>query len=168
MSKARVSYATGERPALSSKQNQQITDYITMALPVFNSSELMYVDNATGGPIVVGVSNKVLGWYPYNPDKNVHTHLRILFGYSEIDGSTFNDLEYTLDSGSTWNNALSGSVAPPVDLGAVDQHMNTIPLASITTFQWIGVRLDITFDLNQSAFLYFFQGFLYNSTDTPF
>jgi hypothetical protein len=170
MSKARVTIATGERPAASAKTNQLVTDYLVMGLPIINVADFWFMDNTTGpGPgMAAGWSDKVLGWYPYTADKSVHNQLRILFGYT-LSQATFTNLEYTTDSGSTWSNALSGAIAPPVDLNLVNEFMNTFSLTSVTGSQWIGIRSSGFFDPSgPSYFNFLLTAFLYNSTDTPF
>jgi hypothetical protein len=170
MSKARVSYSNGERPVPSAKQNQAITDYIVMGIPIISLSGIWFMDNTTGpGPgMLGGWSDKVLGWYPYTADKSVQNQLRILFGYT-VSQATFTNLEYTTDSGSTWNNALSGAVAPPVDLNLVNEFMNTFSLTSVSGSQWIGIRSSGFFDPSGvSYFNFVLTAFLYNSTNTPF
>jgi hypothetical protein len=163
MSKARVDWIFGEIPVQSTKMDQITTDWITNGVPIMGHSGFWSIPN-------LGSVQVAMGWYPYNEDKSVHNALRLLFGWTESTGSMFSSFQISLDTGGTWNDALSGSVAPPVDLMTAAEHMVTHSLTGITGSQWIGFRIavnnpDIT---NTQFFLYFFQAFLYNTTDTPF
>jgi hypothetical protein len=169
MPKAIVDFTSNERPVLSSKMDQVVTDYVTPGLPIISLSSLWFVDNRPvgdggNGITVAGVSQKVLGWYPYNGAKSVFNRMRLLFGYSEIDGATFTNLQFTTDSGGTWSNALAGAVAPSVDLNLANEFMNTFDLSAVTTAQWIGFRMSMLFDVtDESAFNFMLTAFLYNS-----
>lgn len=162
MTKARVDWLPGQVPVPSTQLDQVTTDWMTNGLPIMGHSGLWQVDG------IFILTDLAMGWYPYHGDKSVHNSLRLLFGWTESAGGIFDNLEISLDSGGTWNDALSGSVAPPVDLGTAAQHMVTHSLTGIVGAEWIGFRMSLSYGVGTEEFRYAFQAFLYNSTDSPF
>lgn len=168
MSKPRTSWVSGERPALSSKQNQQTIDYMTPGLPIFNV--VQWFDSSTTD---TPRATHYLGWYPYNASKSVFNTLRLMFGVSVV-GAVIIQLQVSFDSGGSWTNAMTGAGASPVPLDPIVSMGSPTSalsrdwdLTGIAGFQWIGIRIDMTVVVTYSLG-YLVQGFLWNTTDNPF
>lgn len=119
--------------------------------------------------------NVYVGWFLYNPAKAVFDRLRI-FGWfvQPVNGPAV--LQYSLDSGSTWNAAtLSQAGIPATVIVTTGQNSigNTnfqlgvadVDLSTVASTQWVGVRL-----ARPTAFFVQLNlsGYLYLSSDTPF
>jgi len=181
MAKAKVEWTFGETPATADKLNQTTLDYIRRGQLILSSTGLTLHTTTTFGPESVAVNSLPnLGWFPYNPQKQVFDRMDILFNHETIasgggDLTTSTHLQYSLDSDASWTSANPGQSAAPVplhppaglagttDLGA---SMRTVNISGITSFQWIGFRY--LFDLSPEAHTWIAMAYLYLSTDTPF
>jgi hypothetical protein len=168
MSKTPTSWVSGESPASSAKQNEQTRDYLTFGLPIWNVCQ--WYDDASVATIRTPHHN--IGWYPYHEDKCVYDTLRLMFGYESVNSII--GLDVTFDSGATWTDALAGAAAAPVNLEPITNgspattHSKDWPLTGIVGFQWIGIRVAVSFLIPNASVSYIAIGFLYNATDTPF
>jgi hypothetical protein len=169
MSKAKMSWVTGERPASSSKQNQQTVDHITPGLPIWSISMDVFWDT-TLTPATQAIGNVRHGWYPFNGSKSVFDRL-YLIGREVTDGTeTTDELEVSFDGGANWQDAFPSAAAAPVDFYASAGTLVEIhDISGIAGFQWIGIRRSSDAP-NAFAASYRLKilGLLYLSTDTPF
>lgn len=159
MTKAKEVVAYGETPATSAKINQIITDYLTRGT---------IMCNAQGGPLTSADNGTwIVGWYPYNPDKQLWDRLRI-FGQIDYAAAVFTT-QYSVDSGGSWSTIIGG--APPVatstpSSGSTTQFDTTVDLSGIGSFQWLGIRLNFT--VSSGSLYWFVHSHLFNATDTPY
>jgi hypothetical protein len=163
MSKARVTWAFQERPVSSTKMNQVVIDYITPAVPIWSYYDSLSVADSVG---VASIAPR--GFFPYNPQKSVYDRLYVIGAASIIGTDQTSDFDLTFDGGSTWVPAFPSLTGAPVVM------ISTFTLAEVwnldvqvATFQWIGWRITEGMPGGSSGAICF-QGFLYNSANTPF
>lgn len=186
MSRARVTWAADEL-LTSTKHNQEISDYLRRGQLIISSCGSV-LQTQTGaqdaggvqtGQLVLIRNGFTLGWYPYNPDKQIFDRLAIHGAFGAVDVN--NDdrtadmhLEYSLDSGTNWTTAGLAETPtptfptlPPQSIAAtLDGGATTVNISSMATFQWIGLRF--SFDIGCTAATWMAFAFLYLSTDDPF
>lgn len=88
-----------------------------------------------------------MGFYPYNPAKMVYDRMRMLWRVSTEVAATLN-LQYSLDSGASFTNAVTNVagapvITPPSDLGTVTLNagQSDVALTSIGQPQWLVWRV---------------------------
>lgn len=185
MTKAKEVYSIGETPSSSQKLNRQINDYLARGQLIISScgsalrtqTGAQDVDGVQTGPLVTVRSTFYLGWYPYNPSKQVFDRLGIYANYSANDLNSDDrtadmHLQYSLNTGAGWTTAsLADAITFPIhppqnNAGVLTGGSNSIDISGIASFEWLGLRFvcDVTF--NAATWAVF--AFLYLSTDTPF
>jgi hypothetical protein len=180
MTRARTTYVFGETPLTSSKLNQEVSDYLTRGQLIVSSVGHALRVSTTGGasllPPAAG-SWVNLGWYPFNPLKQVYDRMDIIFNLHASGTATDLHIQYSLDSDASWINAnpghssLSGilGIRLPEIIGggtSLGPALRTVDLSGILSGQYIGLRLFV--DVTQEAFSWFCTSFLYLSSETPF
>jgi len=179
MAKARVTWTFGETPATSDKLNDAVQDYIRKGQLILSSTGITLRTTTTGGTAVqppTATSWVNLGWYPYNPAKQLYNRMDIIFNH-QVATADANDLhlQYSLNSDASWTSANPGQSVfplgirlPMVIIGgtSLGPSTRTVDLSGIASFQYIGFRLLV--DVTQEAFSWFATAFMYLSTDTPF
>jgi len=180
MSKAREAWIFQEVVS-SSKLNQANTDWITRAVPILSTVGSADATTFQGGG-AKGISNTIVfPAYPYNPAKRVEDRMRVwaIVQWDESNTGTPWVIEYTLDSGTVWNNAalpdvIPANVVPITPYGATSnpgtedfiRNQQTIDISGIAATQWLTWRIRSTAALDN--FVAWSIGvWLYNSVDTP-
>ena len=174
MSKLRETIAFQEL-LTSSKTNQLISDYITPGKLIMHVTGCWFAH----------ATPSYIGWWPFNPNKNVFDRIRILgqawtpAGGGQPLGSW---LEYTLDSGGSWT-AIGAGIniagllitlpADPIGIGPPPTELTLaywdVDISSIAATELIGFRLnDAGGGGGHNTAVVDLSMFLYLSTETPF
>lgn len=179
MAKARVTIPFQQTPAQSSTINTLVTDYITPGQLIITSTGFAAMLTTTGATATITApaagSWINLGWYPYNPAKQLYDRMDIIFNLHT--SGTVGDLhvQYSLDSEASWTSANPGqSVFPlgirmPAVIGggtSLGPSYRTVDLSGVAAAGYIGLRILV--DVTQQAFTWHASAFLYSFDDTPF
>jgi len=178
MAKARVTWTFGETPATSDKLNDAVQDYIRKGQLILSSTGAVIRVTTTGGvltfPHTAGTPWQ-LGWYPYNPAKQIYDRMDILFNHGVAGTATDLHLQYSLNSGGSWTSANPGQSVSPLSLitpliiaagTSLGPSTRTVDLSGMAGFEYIGFRY--LPDVTEEAISWIAMAFMYLSTDTPF
>lgn len=178
MAKAKEVYASGESPASSQKLNRQINDYLARGQLILSSTGMTLSTTTTGAVAIApqtATSWVSLGWYPYNPAKQIYDRMDIIFNHHVSGTAADLHLQYSLDSGATWVDANPGQSVSPLVIRlplvinggtSLGPSVRTVDISGIGAAGYIGFRLFV--DVQQEVYCWFATAFLYLSTDTPF
>lgn len=188
MAKAKEIYTTRETPASSEKANRVINDYLARGQLIISSTGAVLqtqtgAQNAEGvqtGQLVLIRNGMTLGWYPYNPAKQLFDQMAIIGAFGAVDANNDDQtasmhLQYSINSGTGWTTASLVEVPPgtafptlpPQSIAAtLDGGLTTVDISAIASFEWLGLRF--TFDVTCTAATWMAFAFLYLNTDNPY
>lgn len=179
MAKAKQVYQPEETPASSQKANTVINDYLARGqLIVSSTGNSHHAVTDPGGTqlLSTGAASWItLGWYPYNPAKQIYDRMDIIFNLHVSGTATDVHLQYSLDSEASWTSANPGQSVFPLgirltpiitDGSSLGPSVRTVDISGIAATGYIGLR--IFFDVAQEAISWHATAFLYLNTDNPF